>query len=382
MPEPVKDNPIYRGSADLFKKAHKDWRKGNKEWAKVTCDCGHGYYCDAHGLWVPGDAVRRKDSPRREKQSPETCHTCMACKDGGNLEHICGRRLQEMSPSSDSKSHRKGESSKKLKDVPVRRHSDRPERSRGAITSTEVDREDEDLSLYLQPQPEHRTTSHQQHQKHQKHRPRAKEGGDGLTRVDRTEGPKNQPSSPTLLPEGSYKEGNVEDRHPWSSDDIYDPYGDQPEHWRQQDPYYYPSTSTVDSQYGYEGAYDPGSLSLQDTPFGHSSPRQPQRNVQDDRDTTHELGMSDEYGQYYPFYDQPPPLAPISGGWLDPNDPRSMPDDSRQSQSQSHGQSTEGSSSKSRREGKGKTPLSSKSNGNSKDTTISKGKGKDTVRKR
>ncbi len=74
----------------LFKSDTKEWRSDYEDgWRKPTCKCGNGYYCKAHGKWVPGDLVRKKRRPDRKGQAPDTCHPCIGCNNGDGL-HSCG----------------------------------------------------------------------------------------------------------------------------------------------------------------------------------------------------------------------------------------------------------------------------------------------------
>lgn len=92
-PKPHKDDPRYWNNYSLYQEELSRWEKGYESWGKETCKCKKGYFCEAHGEWVPGDGVRRNAFPSRSQQRPNTCHPCPRCNIETNEEHTCGRQF-------------------------------------------------------------------------------------------------------------------------------------------------------------------------------------------------------------------------------------------------------------------------------------------------
>lgn len=91
-PEPREDDARYLGDHRGFLRDHEQWSRAYASWGKETCHCGRGYFCRAHGQWVPGDEVRNAPSrvPSKHKQSPDTCHhSCPVCELGLKPGHTC-----------------------------------------------------------------------------------------------------------------------------------------------------------------------------------------------------------------------------------------------------------------------------------------------------
>jgi hypothetical protein len=54
-PEPPKD--ATRNDRKEMQKDIEKWEKGWREWSKITCPCGYGYFND-DGAWIPGGVAR------------------------------------------------------------------------------------------------------------------------------------------------------------------------------------------------------------------------------------------------------------------------------------------------------------------------------------
>ena len=58
------------------------WYRGYKQWGKVKCHCGNGYFCKEHGEWNPGSAVVQGSVPPRSRQGEGYCVSSHYSQDG------------------------------------------------------------------------------------------------------------------------------------------------------------------------------------------------------------------------------------------------------------------------------------------------------------